>query len=193
MRNRIIQGRRATILFVTSHAGRPRAIAGYYRIGWYAEGTRGAARKDWALAAATSRWIDPIPLAEAAEAVPTAAGWFRTCKPLEPAPAAALVALVDQRDDLTDRYLTELRRVEQFARHRTGFAYPSWGRTSGFTWADAADYHHSPGAADAPNSSPTNQWACRECSRIIRNAALLKVCPACRAAGSLEPHVKETS
>lgn len=193
MRNRIVQDGRATVLFVTSHAGRPRAIAGYYRVGWYTEGTRGAVRKDFALAAASGRWVDPLPLAEATQAVPAAAGWFRTYKPLTPAAVSALVALVDAREDRTSRYLYELHRLEQFARSRTGFAYPSWGRKDGFTWDDAHAYFHSPGAADAPNSSPTSLWLCRECRRIIHNAALLKVCPACHAAGSLEPHLKEAS
>jgi len=193
MRNKIVTEGRGTVLFVTSHAGRQRAIAGYYRIGWYTEGTRGAARKDWALAASAARWVDPLPLASATSAVPAAAGWFRTCKPLDADAVAALVALIDEREDRSEHYLAELRRIEQFARSRTGFAYPSWGRTTGFSWHDAHDYFHSPGAADAPNSSPSKFWLCRECRRVICNAALLKVCPACRSAGTLEPHLKEAS
>src|SRR5260370_20242924 len=63
MRNRIVQDGASTVFYITSHGPKPRAITGYYRIGWYTEGARGARHKDFALAARQARLIDPIPVA----------------------------------------------------------------------------------------------------------------------------------
>jgi hypothetical protein len=76
-----------------------------------------------------------------------------------------------------------LHRLEQFARARSGYAYPSWGREHGFTWDDAPAYYHNPSATTvkAPNSSPTKLWRCAACQAVIRSGALLKQCPDCKA------------
>lgn len=188
MRNRIITDGVASVFFVTSHGKRRRAITGYYHVGWYTEGVRGAANRDWALAADTVRFVDPIPLEEVAATVPACAGQFRTQKRLDAAATTELRGLVDERDDLTNRYVAELHRIERFARTRTGYAYPSWGRPSAFTWADAPSfYRHDDAPADAPNSNPTNTWLCTACGCKIPNVALLKQCPACHEMATLTP------
>jgi len=191
MRNRIVRDGHGTMFFVTSHGRRPRAVAGYYRIGWYTEGTRGAANNDWALAASSCRWVDPVPLTAVAQAIPAAMGWFRTCKPTDAEATAEVTRLLDALPDRTGRYLAELARLERFARARTGYAYPSWGRRDGFSWADAPGYYRTDGAAAAPNSSPTRLWACGGCHRVITHGALLKRCPICGEFGSLTPHDPE--
>jgi len=190
MRNRIVKDGAATLFFVTSHGGRARAVSGYYVIGWYTEGTRGAQNRDYALAAREGQFTDPVPIASLTGGVAQAcAGPYRTYKPISPETTAALRELIDARPDRTEAYLGELHRLERFARARTGYAYPSWGREHGFTWDDAPGYYYqdSSPAADAPNSSPTGRWRCTACQRVIDNKALLKRCPVCGAMATLMP------
>jgi hypothetical protein len=192
MRNRIVADGAATLLFVTRRNGR-RVLAGYYHLGWYAEGALGAAQRDWALAADEARFIDPVPLDEVAQSVPACGRRFRLFTRLDASEVALLRAEVDARPDLTDAYLRELARIERFAARRTGYAYPSWGRDTGFTWAAAGDFLHKPDAAPtaAPNSSPTGRWCCTTCEAVVQNGALLKQCPACRAVATLTPDDQE--
>ncbi len=192
MRNRVVVDGAATLLFVTRRGGR-RTLAGYYHLGWYTEGALGADQRDWALAADTARFVDPIPLAELADAVRACARTFRTYLRLDPQDVARLRAEVDSRPDRTDGYLRELARVEQFAIRRTGYAYPSWGRDRGFGWDAASDFFRRAGnlTTAAPNSSRTGRWRCSACAAVVPNGALLKQCPACRAVGTLTPDVQE--
>jgi len=197
MRNRIVHDGAATLFFVTSHRPRvrARAIAGYYVIGWQTQGTRGAQNHDYALAARTARFIDPIPVTDLdGELAAACAGRYRTCKPLRPDASAELRSLVDARPDRLPDYLGELDRLEHFAQARTGYAYPSWGREHGFSWHDAPAYYYdaTSAATDAPNSSPTGKWLCTACQLIITNTALLKRCPVCGAMATLIPHMQET-
>lgn len=192
MRNRVVQDGAATLIFVTSHDGKPRAITGYYEIGWYTEGARGSQNRDFALAARKARFTEPISVASLpGELEPVCAGWYRTCRPTSPGVTAALRAIIDARPNRTGLYLCELHRLEQFARARSGYAYPSWGRERGFTWDDAPLYYHNPSAAasDAPNSSPTRLWRCFACQHVIRSRALLKQCPACKEMVTLTPEL----
>lgn len=188
MRNRVVADGAATLLFVTRRAKR-RVLTGYYHVGWYAEGALGADQRDWALAADAARFVDPIPLDDLAADVPSCAGAFRTYRRLDPPDAAALRAYVDTRPDKTAAYLCELARIERFTAHRTGYAYPSWGRKDGFSWDVAPDFYRRPDAvtAVAPNSSRTGRWCCTACDVVVPNGALLKQCPACRAIGTLTP------
>jgi hypothetical protein len=195
MRNRIVKDGSATIFFVTSHHGKPRAVTGYYWIGWYAEGARGARNHDFALAAETARFIDPIPVTTLPDALaPSCAGRYRTYRPVDPEVTNVLRAVVDARPDRSEAYLREVNRLEQFSRARTGYAYPSWGREHGFTWSDAPAYFHDPTAvvAESPNSSPGGRWRCIACNGVIDNSALLKQCPACKAIATLIPYQQES-
>jgi hypothetical protein len=194
MRNRIVQDGAATLFFVTSHRSLPRAITGYYIIGWHTPGTRGAQNRDHALAARTARFIDPVPVTSLpGELADVCATQYRTCKPTSPETTAALRQLVDTHPNRMPDYLGELHRLEQFARARTGFAYPSWGREQGFSWDDAPAYYYveSRPTADAPNSSRTGKWRCTACQHVITNAALLKRCPVCGAMATLMPDPQE--
>ncbi|WP_192804582.1 hypothetical protein [Rhodococcus erythropolis] len=192
MRNRIVHDGAATIFFLSTrkkHQGR--VLSGYYKIGWYTEGTQGAVNRDFALAAIEMRFINPIrakelpgPLAAICSAP------FRTMKPIDAEITAALTKICDWQPDQTGNYLDEVVRIERFALARSGYAYPSWGRETGFTWHDAPDYYR----ADAellkvPNSSSTRKWRCREpeCGYVITSGALLKKCPLCRKTATLVP------
>jgi hypothetical protein len=190
MRNKIVQDGAATLFFVTSLHEHARAVTGYYLIGWYTEGARGAKNRDYALAASSARLISPIPVAGlTGELARVCTSSYRTYKPTDPTITAALRGLIDARPDCTDAYLSELHRLERFALARTGYAYPSWGRELGFTWNDAPSYYYNEAAevADAPNSSPTGRWRCAACERVIPSRALLKRCPACGAMATLRP------
>lgn len=188
MRNKIVTNGIGSLFFVTRLGDRGRHLTGYYTIGWYTEGVRGAKNKDWALAASQIRLISPIPLADIAAAVPACAGRFRTQKPVDAATTAKLRKIVDSHDDITDRYVSEVHRIERFAKSRTGYSYPSWGRFLGFTWDDAAQfYFRGDGAVTAPNSTPSGRWRCVACGAVVPNAALLKQCPACREMATLTP------
>jgi hypothetical protein len=189
MRNRIVQDGAATLFFVTRHRHKERVLTGYYHLGWYTEGTRGAENRDFALAASTVRFIGPIPLSELPGNLAEECGsWFRTQKPVAVSSAAALRKVVDGREDRTEEYRQEVARLERFASSRTGFAYPSWGRKSGFTWQDAPEFYKRDGAvAKAPNSTRSRRWRCNDCGYVIPNVALLKQCPVCQSMASLVP------
>lgn len=192
MRNRIVHDGAATIFFLTTrkkHQGR--VLSGYYKVGWYTEGTQGSLNRDYALAASAMRFINPILTKELPEHLENiCSAPFRTMKPIDVETSAALISICDEQLDQTDRYLDEVVRIEQFARSRSDYAYPSWGRESGFTWDDAADYYQTDAElSKVPNSSKTHRWRCREasCGYVIKSGALLKKCPLCKKTATLVP------
>ncbi len=189
MRRIIVSTGAATIVFMTSRPGAGRLVAGYYHVGWFAEGSRGQEKGDFALAADRLKFIDPVPPSEFAEGVSEVMQVpFRTQKPIGAAIVDSIMATFDAVPDRTSDYLAELQRIEQFSKSRSGYAYPSWGREQGFTWSDAGDYLRQPGdPVDAPNSSPTGEWRCSECDHVISNRALLKRCPVCGKLATLRP------
>lgn len=190
MRNRIVHDGAATIFFLTTRKrGQGRVLAGFYRVGWYTEGTQGAINRDFALAASTAKFIDPVPAAELPGDLATVCSSpFRTMKPLSSELTSDLLRVCEEKDDRTANYLAEVKRIERFAVARSGFAYPSWGRETGFTWDDAPDYYQNDSElSKVPNSSRTRKWRCRECGYVIRSGALLKKCPLCKEMASLVP------
>ena len=193
MRNRIVHDGAATILFLTTRKkNQGRVLSGYYKVGWYTEGTQGAINNDYALAASSMRFIDPILATDLPEPLATVCSApFRTMKPIDTETTTALTNLCDQRSDQTDNYLSEVERIERFARARSGFAYPSWGREEGFTWEDAADYYQTDAElSKVPNSSKNRKWRCRDCGYVIESGALLKKCPLCKEMATLGPAVE---
>jgi hypothetical protein len=190
MRNRIVMDGAATIFFVTTPKRRQgRVLSGYYEIGWYTEGTQGAINRDYALAASTVRLIDPVPVCDLPEMLAAVCSTqFRTMKPIGVPTTSALREVCDERPDQTGNYLKEVERVERFARARSNYAYPSWGREDGFTWDDAPDYYQTDAElSKVPNSSKNRRWRCRECSFVITSGALLKKCPLCKEMATLAP------
>lgn len=192
MRKAIVARGASSIFFMTTREG-VRWLTGYYHIGWYAPGVRGASRGDYALAADVTRFVDPIDpgtLSQPAKAALLVK--FRTQKPIEAPIVNQLRSEIDGRDSRTGEYIGEVARLEQFSREHSEFAYPSWGREVGFAWSDAATYlplDDATPAVDAPNSSPTGRWRCGSCDRIVENKALLKRCPACGVTGTLAPEL----
>ncbi|MFD4325670.1 hypothetical protein ACFWQC_13615 [Nocardioides sp. NPDC058538] len=190
MRKAVVANGAATVFFMTTR-DKVRWLTGYYHIGWSAPGVRGASRGDYALAADVVRFVDPIdPKSLAKPARSDLVVRFRTQKPISAEVVSQLRAEIDSRDSRTDDYLAEVKRLEQFSLEHSGFAYPSWGRDTGFSWADAPTYLPSDDTSstvDAPNSSPSGRWRCGDCHRVVENKALLKRCPACGELGTLAP------
>ena len=192
MRNRIVHDGAATIFFLSTpkrHQGR--VLAGYYKVGWYTEGTQGAVNNDYALAATEMRFIDPIRTGDLPEnCAATCSAPFRTMKPIDAEITGALTEICDGQPDQTANYLAEVARIERFSRARSGYAYPSRGRETGFTWEDAPEYYQNDSElSKVPNSSKTRRWRCREpaCGYVIKSGALLKKCPLCKNTATLVP------
>ena len=190
MRNRIVQDGAATIFFLTTHKPRAgRVLAGYYHVGWYTEGSQGAVNRDFALAADAVRFIQPVPVSELPTPLAAVCSVrFRTMKPIDGETTKRLRSMCDELPDKTPEYLHEVDRIERFAKARSGFAYPSWGREGGFAWANAGEYYQtSSELSKVPNSSKSKKWRCRECGYLIRSGALLKKCPLCKKMATLVP------
>lgn len=165
-------------------------MAGYYHIGWYTEGSRGAVNHDYALAASSVRFVEPTPVGELPSNLRTICSVpFRTMKPIDAATTTLLRAVCDDLPDRTADYIDEIHRVERFVKARSRYSYPSWGRVGGFEWSDAAGYYYRPGVdvPKVPNSSKTHRWRCGDCGYVISNSALLKRCPLCGEMGTLTP------
>lgn len=196
MRNRIVQDGAATIFFVTTHKpGNGRVLAGYYHVGHFTEGTQGAVNRDFALAADTLRFIDPVPVGSLPGSLATFCSVpFRQIRPTDVESTRALRAVCDNAADQTEAYLSEVSRVERFAYSQTKLSYPSWGRDGGFTWADAPEYYHTQiDLSKVPNSSKNSKWRCRDCGFVIKSSALLKKCPLCKKTATLIPKAEAVS
>jgi rubrerythrin len=189
MRNLIVRNGIGTVFFITNLNGKGRVLSGYYRIGWFAEGARGEENNDFALAASRIRFVQPIDPKSLDESISgQVTTWFRTQKQVDVDTTSRLRETIDSREDMTDSYVAEVSRLERFARSRSGFSYPSWGRVNGFTREDAKEYLKKPGSpVDAPNSSPSGKWRCSSCDYVIKNVALLKRCPVCGELSTLSP------
>jgi hypothetical protein len=175
----------AEIFFVTTVDPIGRALVGRYELGWLAE----VEEKDFAYAARSARFIDPIPVAQMVGRLGRELQKpLRNYKIVDPRIAESLRELVDASTDRTADYLFEIDRLERLSLSRTGFRYPSWDRVDRFSWASAGPYlaTTSPTVA-APNTSPSGTWVCSACRTRIRNEARLKVCNVCGARGTLEP------
>lgn len=196
MRNRIVQDGAATIFFVTTHKpGNGRVISGYYHVGHYTEGTQGAVNRDFALAADSLRFINPIPVGALPEPLASFCSVpFRQIRPIDAEATRELRAICDAAEDHTADYVAEVGRVERFAHSQTTLSYPSWGREGGFTWADAHEYYQMDDElSKVPNSSRNKKWRCRECAFVIKSGALLKKCPLCKKTATLVPETEAVS
>ena len=118
MRNRIVKDGRATVFFLTQRKPQTRRVlTGYYHVGWFTQGTYGAANNDYALAAETVRFFAPISTDDLRADLRALCGArFRTYKQIDTAQTSALREFCDSQPDQTARYIQEVARVERFAR-----------------------------------------------------------------------------
>ena len=187
----IVDRRAGYLFFMTTWARtRERVITGYYQVGWWAEGTLYPAQRDFALAAAAMRWVDPLPVKELTGSLRRPELWsIRGSRRLTPGQTAELLEALHNTSDRTDMYRAELDRMEKWNAFRTGFRYTNFRRQNPFTREDASRVLAGTGAKEAAprNSSPGGRWRCVECGEAVTSGALLKVCPICRALASLRP------
>lgn len=185
MRRSIVTRGVPYILFVTTHRDH-RVLTGYFRIRWYAPGPD----RDFALAAAALRFVDPIRASSVSGALGEALRVRRGYKGLDVTLATRAIELVQSKPDYTNRYLDEIKRLEALSARFTGFRYPTWEREPGWSWSDAATYL-APSEDDpqqtVPNQSPSDIWLCAGCAKQSLNKARLKRCPKCGALGTLRP------
>jgi hypothetical protein len=179
------------LFFATNHRRRGRALTGYYKLKWWAEGSFGAQRGDFALAAEVARFTDPVPFMS----IPGSVGEFvrqpfRQFRLLPEEHADKLRELLDGLPDRTADYIVEIHRLERYNAFHTGSRYSGWAESTGFSWDLAADYLGATKQAideTVPNESPSGWWHCITCGRDSRNKALLKRCPGCGSVGTLRP------
>ena len=192
MRSGIVRSGARYLFFITRPRNRPRELVGYYELGFYTPGALRARTRDFALAARSMRFIEPIPLSELpTELTAVLAGPWRLNKLIGAAQSVALRAVIDAHADRTREYLAEVDRLERINLYYSGFRYPSWRRSDPFTWDDGEHYLRQaaldPDAPRLSNRSPTGWWRCRACERLTENAALLKACPYCQRLDTLRP------
>jgi hypothetical protein len=200
MRAGVVSNGRPYLFFVT-RAGGVRALAGFYRIGWWASGPPIAAYRtgqnqppDFRLAARESRFIAPaLDLRQVAVETsdPTIAGSFRLYKRLDALQTEKLLAVLNSRPDRTADLVDEIHRLERLNLQRTGARYPGWGRRSGFDWEEARPWLQFSATGPTPAPAPyvdkkaIKYWRCMQCGNRVDNLAPLKRCPSCSAFGSL--------
>lgn len=190
MRHGVVRDGRPWLFFVTQIKNKGRCVAGMYEIGWHADGPLAPSAHDDALAAVGSHWIDPIP---ASEIIGTLGEEirkrFRPYKRLSAAHTVELRDLIKSRPDRSEGYLKEIHRMERLNAAFTGYTYPVWQREEPFTAAEAETYLTAPkgGPKAANNTSPTGKWICAKCGASCEGAARLKLCPTCKAPGTLVP------
>jgi hypothetical protein len=190
MRKGVVRDGRRWLFFMATLPGKGRSLTGMYKVGWHAPGPLFPGVDDFALAASEARWIAPIPASEVGGSLgDQLRRKFRLYLRLDSEHTAELRELIESKPDLTDAYLAEVARLERFSKSVTGYTYPTWEREQGFEGSDAAQYltPREGGGEQATNTSPTGRWRCVECDSTTENAARLKLCPTCKAPGTLVP------
>jgi len=188
-----VVNRRYEYLFFLTRRNSQRVLTGFYRLGWFAPGISNRTPPDYVLAATEVHFVYPgIPADELPpEIAHVVARPFRIYKRVDVATTAALLEVLRAKPDRSAEYLAEIDRLERFNLFRTGQRYVGWGRKDPFGWESAAEYLHRGGAntvrGTPVTTSQNNTWRCSGCGEVVRNKALLRRCPACRAMDSLAP------
>lgn len=150
MRASLVSNNMKYIFFCTMRR-ESRVLTGYYELGWYSTGPQikgyiakdGKTRPDFQLASRRGRFVDPgfvlSDLVGYLEGTDLSRR-FRSFKKLDPKITVKLLALIDQTEDKTKTYLSEVRRLEEENLKKVGFAYPNWKRKESFSWDDAGHY-----------------------------------------------------
>ena len=194
VRRGVVRNHAPYLFFFTNRLGcrTIRAVSGYYRLRWYADG--GTSEGDFCLAAEKMHFLErAIAFDEVNRAVGTNLSNRvpRLAIKLTPDRTARLVALIERQPDATGSYITELRRLEQInARNSGGLKYINFARRASYGW-DAAAAVLKLGVPSVrrrrKNTNPSNTWECTKCQHRHRSRSLLKLCPACGAHGTLQP------
>lgn len=194
VRTAVVNKRARYLFFVTRRPGVGRAIAGFYRVGWWCGPSRGPDR-DVRLAAEGMHFVrTPIPIDELPQPASDAALRLgRNCSPVDADVTAQLVGILERSPDATHAYLNEIDRLERFNAFRTSARYPGWGQNQPFTW-DLVGEFLAPAEIGPPRreqttrtQSHTRLWRCPACGEVRKNRSRLRRCPACKTVVTLEP------
>ena len=187
MRKSVVKRRCGYVIFMTRRGGE-RVIVGYYKLGWFAPTL--FADDDFCLAAKAIHFVaKPIRFAEVKDRFCLRRS--RLALRLSATQVRAIVGLLNEQSNVTDAYIREVRRLEQFNLSHTGKRYVNFGWLTSPDW-ERAERIFAAARATSPsiaktNKSPTDWWRCRECGAESHSESLLKCCPACEKVGSLEP------
>jgi hypothetical protein len=191
MRSGVYRRQAGRLFFLTSHKGRPRAVTGFYELGWWAWGKLAGSPHDVCLASREVRFLErPIPVRRLPEPARSALSTrFRTTKLLDPKVTAQLEKIIRARPDATPAYIEEIDRLERFNLRYTGSR--CWQRPEPFSW-ELTPHLVSAKPADSTtraisNSSASGRWICKACNHELPNKSRLKECPACHGLDTLEP------
>jgi hypothetical protein len=109
--------------FCTARRDGIRVLTGYYQTGWYYKANRG----DYIIRAKRRRFVSPgFPLHALCEEYLNPFcidGFFRSWRYIPEKVAALLLSLIDETDDKSTLYLSELRRIERWSRDKYGHVY----------------------------------------------------------------------
>lgn len=215
IRSGLVKNNRPYLFFCTNFKGE-RYLSGYYHIGWYSLGPplltnyrNGSIRDDFRLVADEMKWIYP-PISF--ETVADEIGFngiltgFRK-KLVSPETTEALLDLFESREDYSQQYLNEIRRLELINKRYHKYRYPTWERESRFDWESVQNYveimqddednqtkeiletRMEEMNIDLSNMASGNvsDWFCLICEHEFENEAPLKMCPNCDNGGGIIP------
>jgi hypothetical protein len=151
MRASIVDKGIETHFFCTGRRGKQghlRVLTGYYRYGWYFKmrrrkrksGKKARNRNDYALATKQIKFVDPgFPLADLREYLHGVKleRRFRTFKYVDEKTANRLLQLLNNTPDATEKYISEIKRVEQLVLEEGRRLYKN--KMRGFSWDVAAE------------------------------------------------------
>lgn len=198
-RKGVVEKKRPYLFFVTRRSNGERVLAGYYKVGWYADNLPAAdltkakrAGRDFALAAQRMHFVEnPIAMSDLARRFRDK--WYavstRGPRPVSADLAAQMKSALDRRPNVTSELAKEVTRLERTNLRLTGFRYVDRRRKDGYCWADARgllvagpnSQHSTVTAVDVPHTN----WRCLMCGWQTRSEALLRQCEGCKAVGKL--------
>lgn len=186
------QGRR--FIFFTARHHNARVLVGYYALRWFAP-VANTSDHDFAVAADEAHFVSsPLPLSEVDRLCGTSLNRkFRLNLLLSPETCETLKEFLLKSDNAMDAYLAEIHRLERFNKAQGGHLYIGRKLDTEYSWAAAPVYlatHPQDDKASSVsirNSSPSDWWSCTACDYELRNKALLRICPNCKAINTLVP------
>jgi len=203
IRSGLVKNNRPYIFFCTSFKGQ-RVLTGYYHIGWYDTGPplfsnlqSGQIQDDYRLVADEMKFIYPaISLGEIVERCDLDYRTGFRKKLIGPEETNKLLELLDEREDRTEKYIEEIRRLERVNNRYHQYRHPTWERKQKFTMENlenyvvtTTDWNYDDLKDEIESISTENvsEWHCLSCTHQFSNKAPLRLCPKCDKHGTLIP------